>query len=168
LAVEGIVRDPHDTSFANTSAPTALLREHPFDERFRGYGVEDFELAVRLFALGEVIAFDPDAAITHHLSPTRSESLRKMREEGANRMRFLALHPAHADVVFRADPGMVERMLRRVAGLPTSAGLWGLAHCLEVAAAHRPTRRYRQRLLGFAELAAIYSGVSSQRSRGAR
>jgi GT2 family glycosyltransferase len=168
LAVDGTVGDPHDASFANTSAPTSLLRQHRFDERFRGYGVEDFELALRLFAVGETIAFEQAAAITHHLSPSRSESLRKMREEGANRMRFLAMHPAFESVVFSSDPGTAERILRRVARLPASRGLWVLARCLETAASRRPTRRYRQRLLGYAERAAIYSGVSSQRSSGAR
>jgi len=167
LAVEGTVRDPHDSSFANTSAPTMLLREHSFDERFRGYGVEDFELAVRLFELGEVMAFDSAAAITHHLSPRRSESLRKMREEGANRMRFLALHPSYESVVFSSDPGTAKRSLRRVARWPAGVGLWVFAQALEAAASWRPTRRYRQRLLAYAELAAIYSGVSSASTRPA-
>lgn len=164
LATEGVVRDPHDSSFANTSAPTRLLREHPFDERFRGYGVEDFELAVRLFAVGEVIAFDPQAAIEHHLAPSRSESLRKMREEGANRMRFLTIHPTYEHVVFRSDPGRAERMLRRVARGPSSAALWWLARTLEAAGSWRPMRRVRPRLMSYAELSAVYSGVSSGRS----
>lgn len=164
LAADGVVRDPHDSSFANTSAPTELLRAHPFDERFRGYGVEDFELAVRLFALGEVVAFDPQAAIAHHLTPTRSESLRKMREEGANRMRFLEMHPAFDHVVFRAYPGRAERSLRRVAQLPSATALWWLARGLEAVGSWRSMRRVRLQLLGYAELAAIYSGVSSERS----
>lgn len=163
LAADGVVRDPHDSSFANTSAPTRLLREHAFDERFRGYGVEDFELAVRLFAAGEVIAFDAQAAVEHHLAPSRSESLRKMREEGVNRMRFLGIHPTYEAVVFRPDPGRAERVLRRVARGPTSAALWWLACALDAAGSWRPLRRARPRLMSSAELAAIYSGVSSVR-----
>lgn len=161
LAADGVVRDPHDSSFANTSAPTDLLRAHPFDERFRGYGVEDFELAVRLFAAGEVIAFDALAAVEHHLAPTRSESLRKMREEGANRMRFLAIHPSYEHVVFRADPGRAERLLRHVARGPSSTALWWLALGLNAVGSPRPMRGLRPRLLTYAELAAIYSGVSA-------
>ena len=123
LAADSIVRDPHDAAFANTSAPTTLLRAHPFDERFRGYGLEDYELAVRLLAAGEVIMFDPQAAIAHHLSPSRSESLRKMREEGVNRMLFLAIHPSYEHVILRANPGRAERILRRVARLPVSTSV---------------------------------------------
>jgi len=168
LAADSIVRDPHDAAFANTSAPTTLLRAHPFDERFRGYGLEDYELAVRLLAAGEVIMFDPQAAIAHHLSPSRSESLRKMREEGVNRMLFLAIHPSYEHVILRANPGRAERILRRVARLPVSTGLWWLAQSLEAVGSWRLTRKYRQRLLGYAELVAVYSGVASQRSSGAR
>lgn len=164
LAQQGFVRDPHDCSFANTSAPADLLRRHPFDERFRGYGVEDFELAVRLFAAGESIAFEQAAAILHHFSPSRAESLRKLREEGANRVRFVSMHPSLAHVVFRADPGRVERVLRGAGSrLPAGRPLWGLARLTERAASTRPLRRFRARLLGYADLAAIYSGVSTQR-----
>ena len=58
----------------------------------------------------------------------------------------------------------------RMAGAPLARRLApeALTRCLETAASRRPTRRYRQRLLGYAERAAIYSGVSSQRSSGAR
>jgi glycosyltransferase involved in cell wall biosynthesis len=164
LAQQGFVRDPHDCSFANTSAPADLLHRHPFDERFRGYGIEDFELAVRLFDAGESIAFEQAAAILHHFSPSRTESLHKLREEGANRVRFVSMHPSLAHVVFRADPGRVEDVLRRVASrLPAGRPLWGLARLTERAAAARPLRRFRARLLGYADLAAIYSGVSAHR-----
>lgn len=164
LTVDGRVRDPHDSSFANTSAPTSLLREHPFDERFKGYGVEDFELALRLLALGEVIAFDPGAVVIHDYRPSRSESLRKLREEGTNRIKFVDLHPSHGDVVFRPDPGRAERILRHAARLPIGSALWALAVCADHAASMRLPRRHRHRLLGFADQAAIYSGVSSGRS----
>lgn len=164
LAQQGFVHDPHDCSFANTSAPADLLRSYPFDERFRGYGVEDFELAVRLFEGGHSIAFEQAAAILHHFSPSRSESLRKLREEGANRVRFVSMHPSLAHVVFRVDPGRVERALRRIAlRLPAGLPLWGLARVIQRAASMRPLQGRRARLLGHADLAAIYSGVSAHR-----
>jgi GT2 family glycosyltransferase len=165
LAKDGVIRNPRDSSFANTSSPTELLAKHRFDERFRGYGIEDYELTVRLHAAGETIAFDLAAVVTHDFCPSRAESLRKLREEGANRVRFLAMHPSLPEVVFRSDPGRVERLLRSAARPPAGGLLWGLSRFTETTASLRPLRRLRPRLLGYADLAAIYSGVAAERSK---
>ena len=161
LATEGVVTAAKDCSFANTSAPTELLRAHRFDERFRGYGIEDYELALRLMEEGVRIAFALDAAVAHAFSPTRSEMLRKLREEGANRVLFRSLHPTHADIVFRPEPRRLERMLRTLAPVPgAGAAMWLLARLVDQCASvtRRPTRR--DRLHELADEFAIHAGVA--------
>jgi GT2 family glycosyltransferase len=160
LATEGSVRNPSDESFANTSAPASLFRDHPFDERFRGYGIEDFELAVRLLDAGEVIAFDSAAAVLHDFGPSRREVLGKRRSEGVNRVLFTELHPGRDHVVFGSTPGHAERIFRGLAKAPLGGPLWLLAKGLDRAASSRIGRRRRAALMRFAEHAATYSGVA--------
>jgi len=108
------VKDPGLLAFANTSAPKELMRKHRFDERFRGYGMEDLDLAVRLTDAGVTVAFDPAAAVRHAFTPSPLERLRKLREEGVNRVRFVALHPDRREVIFEAEPGRFVATLRRL------------------------------------------------------
>lgn len=165
LAESGRVAHPRDCSFANTSAPVALLRAHRFDERFRGYGVEDYDLAARLMAAGEAIAFEPTAGVTHEFDATRPERQRKLREEGYNRAMFAAMYPDRVEVAFDPAAGRVERALRRVTiGAATRPLALG-ARVAGVVAGMLPQRFGRHRLLTYADLLAVYGGVASFRSR---
>ena len=165
LAVTRAVARPQDCSFANTSAPTDLLRRYPFDEHFRGYGIEDYELAARLLGDQVAIAFDPDAAVIHYFAPTRSERLSKLREEGGNRIRFVRTHPELSDVVFEPTAGRLDRMLRRVARHRVGSMLWRSALLLDRSAAH--LGGLRNRMQGYADAFAVYSGVAGMPDAGA-
>lgn len=160
LAAAGRVDAAQDCSFANTSAPTALLRAWRFDDRFRGYGIEDYELAVRLLSAGEVIAFASDAGVVHDYRPSRAEHLLKLREEGVNRVRFTRLHPEHAAVVFKPWPGRVEHALRIASRWPVGARpLWWAARMVDAVGMRLGPQR-RRRVLVMADLAAVYAGVA--------
>jgi len=139
-----------------------MLRAHRFDERFRGYGVEDFDLAARLLAAGEVIAFDPAAEVIHDFRPSRSERLRKLREEGVNKAMFAKLYPERASIVFDPAAGRAERSLRRVAAGPLARPLSFAANVISAAATVLPRRLGRHLMLEYADLLAVYSGVSEQ------
>jgi glycosyltransferase involved in cell wall biosynthesis len=55
---------------SNLSLKTALLRRHPFDERFRKYGLEDIELGYRVHLReGLRMMFLPNA-LAEHIHPT--------------------------------------------------------------------------------------------------
>ena len=161
LASAGRVVDPGDCSFANTSGPTALFRSHPFDVAFRGYGIEDYELAVRFAGAGETIGFDAAAGVVHEYGVDRSDHLRRLREEGANRVRFAALHPDQHAIVFPSAPGRAERMLRAVAQGPAWRLLWPAATMVDRLARSRAAGPWRARLSLVATRAAVYSGVAT-------
>jgi glycosyltransferase involved in cell wall biosynthesis len=164
LATTGLVTHPRDCSFANTSAPAELLRAHRFDDRFRGYGVEDYDLGARLVAAGEQIAFDPAAGVVHDFHATRSERRRKLREEGHNKAMFAVLYPERSDVAFDPGAGRVELVLRRVAFGRLARSLSLAEGATSALAAIVPPRFGRHRLMTYAELFAVYTGVADFRA----
>lgn len=105
-------------SAANTSGPVACFRAvGGFDERFVGYGLEDYELAYRLLARGIPIRYDA-AAVAWHLPERRPADLWRNRfEEGRNLVRFVRLHPETVDAVAPAPaPARRYRLLRCIPG----------------------------------------------------
>jgi len=162
LAPLRVVTSPSDMAFANTSAPTRLLCEFPFDERFKGYGLEDYELALRVLRAGHRIEFDMEAAIEHRCQPTEAERLRTQRESGVNRVRFVEIHPDQVDVAFDPHPSGLERVLRKVARPVAAWPLRGLARATQVLAGRwGDKRRGGWKIYSTAELIATYSGVAS-------
>lgn len=164
LAATGHVEHARDCSFANTSAPAALLRAHRFDERFRGYGIEDYDLAARLMSAGEVIAFDPAAGVTHDFHATPRERRQKLREEGHNMAMFAAMYPDRSEVVFDPAAGRAERVVRQAAVGIVARPLSLCACATRAIAVILPRRLGRQRLQTYADLLDVYSGVASFRS----
>lgn len=162
LSTVGLVTNPVEVSFANASAPTALLREHRMDERYRGYGMEDIDLAVRLLDAGVEIAFDPGTAVVHAFNPSPTERLRKRREEGANRVRFVTLHPHRRDLVFEEHIGRLERGLRRIDSPAASTPLWGLGRAVLTLTGTPLPARWRAKALSVSEVFALYSGVAAE------
>lgn len=162
LAAAGVVDRPADVAFANTSAPTALLRAHPFDEGFRGYGLEDIELGVRLQEAGVVPGFDAAAGVSHEYHASPAERLAKRREEGRNCMRFVELRPDRRDLVL-GPPRRLERLLRPATDRGWSGLLWLGARGL-AAVARRPVPAAGVRkLLADAEFLASLSGRADAR-----
>lgn len=163
LAATGVVGDPVDLTFANASMPVEVARRFAFDPAFRGYGGEDLELAVRILEAEIPVRFDPEARVVHEFTPSWRERLRKLREEGANRLLLLRLHPNAADLVFDPEPRRLEAAFRRLSETAAGRALWFPARILgRLGQAPLPPRA-RIRLQLLAELAALYAGVSEGR-----
>jgi glycosyltransferase involved in cell wall biosynthesis len=101
---------------ANASAPAAVIRAAGgFDESFVTYGLEDYELGVRLLAAGTPLRFDAAAVAWHPDIPPLSLLITRQRELGRNAARLAALHPETVDLLF--PPGRTprpRRLLRRL------------------------------------------------------
>lgn len=88
-------------AFANASLSTDRLRSvGGFDERFVGYGLEDYELALRLLKTDLIVQFDIEAACWHYSANTERLERRRRRETGRNTVRFITMHPEIADHFF--------------------------------------------------------------------
>lgn len=86
---------------ANASLSTDLIRSiGGFDERFVGYGLEDFELALRLLKTGVSVKFDVEAVCWHYSANTERLERLHRRDTGRNTVRFIAIHPEIADHFF--------------------------------------------------------------------
>lgn len=167
LAEAGRVTEVEDLTFANCSMPLTLARAHPFSEQFVGYGPEDVELAIRILESGIEVGYSADAEIAHEYDPSSDERLRKLRQEGRNRMLLLELHPEHRELVFGDDPGRFERALRRIGRPPAATPLWALARAIATTG-RLPVGEARQaRLQVLAETAALYSGIAGSSTAGA-
>jgi glycosyltransferase involved in cell wall biosynthesis len=101
---------------ANTSAPAAALDAvGGFDESIVGYGLEDYELAIRLLAAGTLIRFDKDAVAWHPDVPARSVLVGRERSLGCNAARIANLHPETADILFpRTSVSPPRRFIHRL------------------------------------------------------
>lgn len=139
MAQNGITRFDQ-FSAANTSLPRAVLEAMGgFDENFRGYGREDYELGLRLLDAAVPVIFDADAVAWHEQRRTEAEGCRLRRQEGRNVVRFARSHPSRRAEMLRAPAAMpvlrtVVRLLRPVLllviGLVARSGL-GLVQTME-------------------------------------
>jgi hypothetical protein len=109
---------------ANASAPAPLIRDAGgFDESFVTYGLEDYELGVRLLAAGTPLRFDAAAVAWHPDIPPLSLLITRQRELGRNSARLAQLHPDTTDLLFPpGTPPRPRRLLRRL-GLRSPAAL---------------------------------------------
>jgi GT2 family glycosyltransferase len=116
LAELGRITRFDNFSAANTSMPLALLREiGGFDERFRGYGMEDYEIGLRLLDAGVEIVFDAKAATIHHRRHTTHDRGVLRMQEAVNVVRFARMHPERLDdIVAIHPPNQWTRRLHRV------------------------------------------------------
>ncbi|WP_187368762.1 glycosyltransferase family 2 protein [Baekduia soli] len=101
---------------ANASAPARLIAgAGGFDERFTAYGLEDYELAVRLLSHEVPLRFEPEAFVWHPDVPPMSLLIRRQEDIGRNTALLAHLHPGTADLL--VPPGAVPRsrhVLRRL------------------------------------------------------
>ncbi len=149
---------------ANASASSELLRSvGGFDERFTGYGLEDYELAVRLLAAGVAIDVDVDAVAWHPDVPPVEELVDRHRDLGANTARLALLHPALVDDLFPPVPSSLPRRIVRASGLRRPGSLMRLAALAalvqRIAGPRLPTTAARSEKL--ARAAARAAGVAS-------
>lgn len=174
LAQQGEVLDPDDGSFANTSAPLALIRElGGFDPRFVGWGGEDYEMALRILRAGVPLRYEHALVAWHLQHRGIIEFCGTKRDQGRNMVRIVELHPDTIHDVFplrstrsrlralRRLPAPILAMLARVGAwaaaledrLPGSEArrVLGVAFELNLLAGVAgldPGGRYRARLLG--------------------
>jgi hypothetical protein len=102
---------------ANASAPAAVIRDAGgFDEGFVTYGLEDYELGVRLLAHGTLLRFDAGAVAWHPDIPPLSVLINRQRELGRNSARLAELHPETIELLFPPGAGRPRprRLLRRL------------------------------------------------------
>jgi len=157
----GAITEPNQVSFANTSAPRALMLEHRFDDSFVGYGFEDYELAIRIFDAGVRMGYDHDASVTHFYDRTHRQMLGNIREEGTNRVRVAELHPQAGSFAMELDPcelqGAADWLMKR----EQSTVLWLAAHAswyLKRLFPHKPHGQFR--LDELSKALAVRSGVA--------
>lgn len=113
---------------ANASGPAALLSAvGGFDETFVGYGLEDYELAVRLLRAGARLDFDVRAIAWHPDVPAMSVLVARQRSIGRNAARIVALHPETADTVFPIGPVPRPYRVLRTLGLRRPRPLMALS-----------------------------------------
>ena len=126
---------------ANASGAAAVFSDvGGFDESFTSYGLEDYELAVRLLAAGVRLTFDADAIVWHPEIETVDVHIERERSIGRNAARITQLHPGTLDLLFpvgAAVPSMRLLALLRlrrpatlmaVSGLATWARRWSRWH----------------------------------------
>ncbi len=102
---------------ANASGAAAVFSEvGGFDESFTAYGLEDYELAVRLLGAGVRLTFDADAIAWHPEIEDAQVHIQRERGIGLNAARITELHPETLDLLFpvgRPGPSMrLVAMLR--------------------------------------------------------
>ena len=113
---------------ANASTPAALIRDAGgFDEGFVTYGLEDYELGVRLLAAGIPLRFDAAAVAWHPDIPPLSLLITRQRELGRNAARLAGLHPETTDLLFPAGSIPRPRRLLRRTRLRSSVSLLALS-----------------------------------------
>jgi hypothetical protein len=155
---------------ANASAPAALIRDAGgFDESFVTYGLEDYELGVRLLAAGTPLRFDAAAVAWHPDIPPLAVLITRQRELGRNAARLAALHPGTTDLLFPPGrPPRPRRLLRRL-GLRSPTSLLAVSRLALVGwrttrPVHRGLSRHFEHV---ARAAAHASGVAAGDPSGA-
>lgn len=129
MAADGRITRFDQFTAANASAPAALLAEvGGFDERFVGYGMEDYELGVRLLGAGTVVRFDAHAVAWHPDVPARGVLIRRQRSIGYNAARIAHLHPATADTLFPPVTVSTPRRIIRQVRIRRPRSLAALSH----------------------------------------
>lgn len=165
---EAMEQEPVITRFdrftaANTSAPAALFSAvGGFDETFVGYGLEDFELAIRLLEAGTHIRYLKDAVVSHPYVPVRSVSVGRERSLGYNAARIAHLHPSTADILFPPDNVSSTRRSIRLLRIRRPRSLMALSKassslCRATTSLHVTTSRRAEHL---ARAAAHAAGVA--------
>lgn len=88
-------------SIANSSGFTEDFRSvGGFDTSFVGYGLEDYELGLRLMQRGIFERFDGEAIAWHHTVVHNQATVPRNRDTGSNLVRLLRMHPEASSLIF--------------------------------------------------------------------
>ena len=118
LEMTGVIDRFDRFTTANASGPASLFTAvGGFDETFVDYGLEDYELAVRLIGAQTPLRFDPEAVAWHPDVPPTSVLIRRERSIGFNAARIAHLHPETIDTLFPCRKIPAPRRLLRRLGL---------------------------------------------------
>lgn len=128
----GTINEASLMSFANASAPRSIFARYQFDERFRRYGFEDYELGVRLLRGSVRVGFADAVVVAHHYQRTALESLKNTRDEGVNRVLMSRLHPYEGAFAVAKEPRRFPRLLRAMSQAGLTRTLWWLARAASV------------------------------------
>lgn len=94
LRQPGARATPTDVSFGNGAVARAqFLAVGGFDESFRHYGLEDFDLSRRMVEQGAAIVFVAEAIAHQSYDKTLDQLARNTQEEGRNSVLFVRKHP---------------------------------------------------------------------------
>jgi GT2 family glycosyltransferase len=95
-----------------------LLAVGGFDEAFDGYGLEDFELALRLTRAGTELHLSPGAIAYHEYDKDFPTAARDAKSRGRSAVIFAALHPEVEPMQFApvdiTPPSVPRRLVRYV------------------------------------------------------
>jgi glycosyltransferase involved in cell wall biosynthesis len=116
-AESGVITRFDRFTTANASAPVALIRSvGGWNETFVGYGLEDYELGLRLLAANCPIKFDIGAVAWHPMIPPKTVQIKRERSVGFNSAHLVEIHPEALSLVF-PPPSRIsksDRLLRRL------------------------------------------------------
>ena len=131
-----------------------FLAEGGYDETFRAYGHEDYELSLRLTRAGHRFAYEPNALAQQHYDKTLRELAADVESEGRTAVVFARKHPDVLSALplggFRRRPISVRARLALLAWLEGWTGGIG------------------ERLLSNVERAELAAPASGDASRFAR
>lgn len=114
LCDEAIIERYDRFTAANASGPAAMFGDvGGFDERLSSYGLEDYELAVRLLAAGVPIRVDHEAVAWHPDLESVATHIARERGIGENAARIVEWHPHTAALLFPDRPASPSRQLLR-------------------------------------------------------
>ena len=169
LAAAGRIERFDHFSAANTSAPVALVRTlGGFDERFVGYGLEDYDFGRRALAAGVDIVFDRAAVAWHHAERSPAELCRNRFEEAQNLVRFVAAHPDDGErLVPDGEGSRPLRWLHRLGvASPPVLRCWSAVATRLATLEGAASRGRRHRLLQHAAAVAYVAGLAAADAEG--
>lgn len=155
----GGVNKPEFMSFANTSGLTSTFLKYKFNPEFKGYGFEDYELAIRMLQDGIEIRFDEKASVIHKFERSSKKILQNAFEEGVNRVKLQKLHPDCGGFSLIFKPSLVRRVIVKLAKLRLHRTLRFLSLLL-IVASNVLSGNIKTRIFVVAKFMSLQSGIA--------
>lgn len=158
LAARGGALRFNDVYTGNFSVPRAVFGEvGGFDEEFRLYGHEDYEMVLRMTRAGVEFRFSPEAVATQHYAKDFRSLAANVLAEGETAVLFARKHPeVLPELALAGYAGRSPRTRRRLAALLAASRAWGGFPSLVVGAVERLEPRRPAGLEGWYRLVFDY------------
>jgi GT2 family glycosyltransferase len=165
LEAAGAVERLEQFGVANASAPLAVVRRvGGFEERFTGYGWEDFEFGARVLGMGVRERYDAGCLAWHYTTTDDAMAFDRQRSIGRGVGLTFQLHPELAAAYFPVDyPSRLHRLLDKFR-VHSPQALWAVAataHAM-MGPAQRVLRDRAPRIRRVAWITAYLAGVADQ------